>query len=656
MRLAYDVFAWRDVAKRRLLYDGALHALEQHIALALPQPAGVETWHDAPWRLFQIAQLAGLTAGDVVAMSADTRAAVLSRAAAFDETMRRRVWHEAYERRYRQRVLRAVADNLARPERERAVADADLTLQVICCFDDREEGFRRHIEAREPGAETYGNAGFFGVPIDYRGLDDPADAPLCPVVVTPANRVEEAPVPDAKPLAALRRARRRRLARFVHRFEEASRGLVRAAVLTPLFGLVTTVPWVLKTVAPRFEARLREASARAAFPSPPTALTALRPDDAAKGAGVPTGFTVVEAAQRVAASLENVGLTRRFARLVVVLGHGGTSVNNPHRSAYDCGACGGRHGGPNARLVARLANDPAVREALVARGIHIPDTTCFVGGEHDTTTDGVALYDTDALPASHAADLARAVEVLDDARKMSAHERCRKFESAPYDPSPERALRHVEGRAADISQARPELGHVTIASGVVGRRSLTRGLFFDRRCFLISYDPDGDPEGRVLERILQAAGPVGAGINLEYLFSCTDNDRYGAGTKLPHNPVGLLGVMDGAVSDLRTGLPKQMIEIHEPVRLLLVVEATPERLRALAARQAEVKELVVNEWVQLVSLDPGTGAMKRFTRGAFEPWDPSDEPPTPRAPSSRDWYRGQIDFLPPAIVAKGGAS
>ncbi len=652
MRLVYDVFAWRDVARRRLLFVGSLDGLERHIAQVPFAAHDAGAPHDSPWRLFQIAQAAGLTAGDVVAMTPAERAAVLARADAFTGLMRRRIFHEAYERRYRQRVLRGIADNLKRPEAERSVAAA--SLQLVVCFDDREEAFRRHIEACEPAAETYGNAGFFGVPMDYRGLDDRDEAPLCPVIVTPANRVEERPLPDQVEVAATRRSRLKGLARFLHRFDESSRSLVRGSLITPLFGLVTAIPWALKTFAPRLEARLRIGSGRLALPAPRTTQTALRADGAPSADGKPLGFTVSEAVSRVGNSLENIGLTRRFARLVVILGHGGTSVNNPHRSAYDCGACGGRHGGPNARILARLANEPTVREGLRARGIDVPESTRFIGGEHDTTTDGVALYDLDAVPESHRGDLARATETLEHARRMSAHERCRKFESAPRDPSPERALRHVEGRAADVSQARPELGHVTVAAGVVGRRAITRGLFLDRRAFVISYDPAVDPEGKVLERILQAAGPVGAGINLEYLFSCTDNDRYGAGTKLPHNPVGLFGVMDGALSDLRTGLPRQMIEIHEPVRLLLVVEATPERLLAIAERQAEVKELVVNEWVQLVSLDPETGAMRRFTARGFEAWDGGDEPATPRTPDWRSWYRGKIDFLPPAIV--GGAT
>ena len=133
-----------------------------------------------------------------------------------------------------------------------------------------------------------------------------------------------------------------------------------------------------------------------------------------------------------------------------------------------------------------------------------------------------------------------------------------------------------------MAQPRPEYGHCTNAICIVGRRSLTRGLHLDRRAFLVSYDPNVDENDKVLERILAAVGPVGAGISLEYYFSSVDNETFGCGTKLPHNVTGLIGVMNGHQSDLRTGLPRQMVEIHEPMRLLLIVDATPESLLTVA--------------------------------------------------------------------------
>ena len=174
------------------------------------------------------------------------------------------------------------------------------------------------------------------------------------------------------------------------------------------------------------------------------------------------------------------------------------------------------------------------------------------------------------------------------------------------------ALRHVRGRRNDFSQPRPELGHVTNACAFFGRRAMSRGAFFDRRAFLISYDPTQDPEGKVLERHLLINGAVGAGISLEYFFSTVNNEAFGCGSKIMHNVAGYFGVMEGAGSDLRTGLPKQMIEIHEAMRLLVVVEQTLDIITAVYQRQPPLQELVGNGWVIVAAKDPDTGAIHLF--------------------------------------------
>src|SRR5262249_29799809 len=154
------------------------------------------------------------------------------------------------------------------------------------------------------------------------------------------------------------------------------------------------------------------------------------------------------------------------------------------------------------------------------------------------------------------------------------------------------------------AQPRPEYRHASNAVCLVGRRERTRGLFLDRRAFLVSYDPTRDPDGADLVRLLAAVTPVLAGINLEYFFGYVDPTGYGCGTKLPHNVTGLLGVMDGAQSDLRTGLPWQMLEIHEPVRLALAVEATPEVMARVLAEDALLARLVRGRWLHLAALHP----------------------------------------------------
>jgi hypothetical protein len=107
--------------------------------------------------------------------------------------------------------------------------------------------------------------------------------------------------------------------------------------------------------------------------------------------------------------------------------------------------------------------------------------------------------------------------------------------------------------------------------------------------------------------------------------------------------------MDGHASDLRTGLPWQTVEIHEPLRLLVVIEATPEKIIAAAAPLAEVRQLIENCWIHLVSWDPETGALSVYDNGTFVPYVPehNDIPVVDRSVS---WYSGRRDHLAPARV------
>ncbi|WP_240481161.1 YbcC family protein [Sandaracinus amylolyticus] len=609
--------------------------------------------HEGAWRLFQLCQLAGIAAPALLLAGADQTARILAALDEFDAMTRRRVLHEAFEHHHAREVLGALADNVARPA---DLASGAPRFQLAFCIDDREEGIRRHFEALGPDHVTFGVAGFFGVAMQYRGLDDPTLTPLCPVVVQPSHRVEEHPLAEHAPASERRRRLRAWIAWLRHEIADASRSMARGAALTPLVGLLAALPLAARVLFPRLAHRAVERVERWLLPGPRTALALQQEHHHHEHAPNALGFTLAERADRVAGTLVSLGLTRDFAPLVVLLGHGASTVNNPHQSAYDCGACGGRNGGPNARAFAAMANEPAVREALRARGIDIPESTWFLGGLHDTTTDGITLFDVERVPAALRAELAALQRALDTARALSAHERCRRFEHAPLRLDPEAALAHVEERSVDLSQARPELGHATNAACIVGRRSLSRGLFLDRRAFLVSYDPtQDDARGTVLERILAAVVPVGASISLEYYFSTVDDERWGAGTKLPHNLAGLLGVMEGTTGDLRTGLPRQMTEVHEPVRLLCVIEASPDVVLGIAERQPEVKELVTRGWVRLACLDPTTRVISCLGPDGFAPFE-HDATALPVVRRAMDWYEGRSGFVPPARIERASAA
>ncbi|MGZ8246254.1 DUF2309 domain-containing protein [Methylomagnum sp.] len=602
------------------------------------------------WRLFRLAQHLGLGGRDIRALSGPECLALLSALDDLAPAQRGYLWLCAYERRYREELFNALANNRGRGRW--ASRDTRPEAQLIFCMDDREEGFRRHLEELNPAIETLGAAGFFGVAINWRGLDDDTVTALCPVVVTPAHEVREVPRPglrDLKDQHDQRRTWRRRWSALFN--QEIRRNLVSSSVLTGLLSPAVLLGLLGKVFLPARLAALVEKADRLLVSEVPTRLY-INADHA--GTATPEqprlGLTDAEQADRVAGFLRNAGLTYGFGPLVVLMGHGSMSQNNPHLAAYDCGACSGRHGGPNARAFAALANRPEVRRQLAERGIEIPADTWFLGAEHNTCNEDIAWFDLADLPPALKPALDKLTQALDRARHLSAHERCRRLASAPRDPDLPDALLHIAERATDFSQARPELGHATNAAAFVGRRAASQGVFLDRRVFLISYDPTQDPDGAVLEGILLAVGPVGAGINLEYYFSTVNNERYGCGTKVPHNVTGLFGVMEGASSDLRTGLPRQMIEIHEAMRLQLVVEHKPGVLAAIYQRQPPLQELIGHGWLHLAALDPGTGVISEFVPGrGFAAWERAIRP-LPRVARSPEWYAGKSEPVGPAFV------
>ncbi len=642
-----DYLAVRLTMARVASREGAAEILPQESPLKTQQKRRLSR----SARIYDAARVVSLSADEITRLPDAQWDSFVSEVRACNGLERRRIFHLAYERRH----ARGILGGLASHRRYRVASERQVppSAQVFFCIDEREESLRRALEAADPEVETYGAAGYFGIAVDYMGIDDAHGAALCPVVVKPRHAVLENARAEDRRLMQQRRWRRRLLGLAARNSFVSSRTLVRGWLSTTVLGLLSAVPLIGHLLAPRRYAQLRDWLNRAFLPEPRTELTLMRNTRQSQDAlsSLLTGFAAHEKADRVHSVLAPAGLTRGFARLVVILGHGSSSLNNPHESAHDCGACGGRRGGPNARLFAAMANRPEVRRLLCDRGIDIPADTWFQGGYHDTCNDAIEWFDEDAVPESHRADLSRIQQAFEQARAWNAHERARRFESCPLHATPEFALRHVEERSEHLGEPRPEYGHCTNAVCVVGRRSLTRGLFLDRRAFLTSYDSAQDPGDRRLAALMSAVVPVAAGISLEYYFSFVDNHRYGCGTKLPHNVAGLLGVMDGHASDLRTGLPWQMVEIHEPVRMLFVIETTPERFEKVMAASPSLRKLVVNRWMRVSTIDPQSGRIHVRTDRGFEEFDGPVER-LPVALSSAEWYRGKREHLPMAWISQ----
>mgnify|MGYP001559626088 FL=1 len=665
---------------RKQLYQGELPEYLTYLAKDLLLRAGSErhkqsewqeladlmwTWQFSPmaennndhsvfnsgWRLFRLCQHLGLNAKQIQGMRQNDLLNMLTILNEFTAPERSKVWLYAYEYHYREDFFQAIRANLNRGRW--AKRDRRPEAQIVFCIDEREESIRRQLEEINPAIETLGAAGFFGIPINYKGLDDTHRTALCPIVVTPAHNIDEIPRKGTeKTLQEHNKGRSlyRKLAYLMN--QSLRRSLLISHAVIDALAPIVLVGLLSRTFLPKYLLAFNNSLRHNIEKDVPTELLFIAPntETAATPENPQLGFTDNEQAARLTGFMRSTGLTYGFAPIVCLMAHGSTSQNNPHEAAHDCGACSGKRGGPNARLFAAMANRPEIRKLLAQNNILIPEDTWFVGAEHDTCSDVITWYDTEDIPQNLQSDFETfRIDVI-KSRDASAHERCRRFSSANNPKTPAAGIYHAHLRSNDLSQVRPEYGHATNASAIIGRRSISQGIFLDRRAFLISYDPTQDPEGKLLENVLLTVGPVGAGINLEYYFSTINNERFGCGTKIPHNITGLFGVMEGASSDLRTGLPKQMVEIHEPIRLQVLVEASTTVLGQIYERQESLRELIGGGWILVSTIDPDNGEISVFERGiGFVPWQ-ADPRELPVFGNSMEYYQDKNMPLSPVLI------
>lgn len=615
------------------------HVLESRLTQQ-PLRRGKRSDYALAYEAFILAQCAGLEP-EVLKQESAARAWV-KEVRAFDHLSRRRALLEAFEHRYRHQMLDGLGHHCRKGT---AVVPQKPRFQAVFCIDDREESLRRHLEELCPDLETLGYAGFYGVAMVYQGLTDPQGVPLCPPVRTPQHLVREVALDGSNGPAAT-------LGHLRQTLRASRNSLLRGGLLSAFTGFLAGIPLVTQTLLPGLSHRIGSKLEERLSLRPGTRLALERaPDVGPNQDNLYEGFTVQEMASIVDSGLRTMGVNR-FALLFCLVGHGSSCLNNPHEAAYNCGATGGGRGGPNARAFAAMANHPRVRELLAAAGWMIPKSTWFLGAYHNTCNDSMTYYDLDLVPQALAEELKNLQELFHQGCLLDAHERCRRFENVPLSITPEKAFQLVQTRAVTLAQPRPEYGHSTNSLCIVGRRERTRGVFLDRRAFLVSYDPTADDDGSILGSLLEAVGPVGTGINLEYYFSAIDSAGYGCGTKLPHNVTGLLGVMDGHASDLRTGLPWQMVEIHEPMRLLHIVECEPSRLYQVLLSRPALKQMLDREWFHLVAWSPESSNFWLYRQGDFLPHCPGNSE-FPSSPTSLAYYTGRRGHLAPARILAG---
>ncbi len=471
--------------------------------------------------------------------------------------------------------------------------------QVVTCIDVRSEPLRRALEKRSEQLSTIGFAGFFGLPFAYQKIGDKISQGRLPVLLSAAFTVNErAKTSHGKAVksksfsqAFYKNFRKGPLSSFLY---VELFGLLALGRLIRRVGQAALSPFTLRGMPRRFDDRDREPAVESNL----------------------NGEELAVYADRLAGVLRHMGLTRDFASLILITGHGSATENNAFASALDCGACGGHAGDINARFLCSMLNLPAIRSALKSRDIEIPESSYFVPAIHETVTDTIFILDRDKIPAGWKAAVEELQSFIERASRSAQKER-QKAHSVFLDKSAER-------RSKNWSELRPEWGLAGNACFIVAPRQWTRGLNFAGRSFLHDYCWQDDKEFKTLELILTAPMVVTNWINLQYYASTVAPDVYGSGNKILHNLVNEMGVLEGNAGGLRVGLPWQSVHdgaqfVHEPLRLSVFIAAPEQAIEGIVVQHSVVRELVDNGWLYILRIDDDTRQVtRRLPGGTYE--------------------------------------
>lgn len=507
-----------------------------------------------------------------------------------------KIWQDSFEWSYYDEVINGIKTNSTRQKTN----VKNISFQAIFCIDERECSLRRHIEYIADDCETFGAPGFFGVEFYFKPIGAKFKDKLCPAPVYPRYLIKEYDAHDHHQQDIM--------------FNKSIFTLVHGFIIT--IGLGLSSIWKLLQIIfmPKMSPSISDAFSHMNKYSKLTVVNQATHDIED---GLQIGFTIQEMSDRVYNFLKGIGLIQSFSPLIYIIAHGSSSANNPHHGAHDCGACSGRPGCVNARVFSIMANHPEVRHLLKMKGIDIPDSTVFIPAMHDTASDVIEYYDDNNVD-EHINQKHKIIkQQFEQALDLNAKERSRRFASIDTLQDIHKIRKAIEQRSVSMFEPRPELGHGTNSLAIIGRRNITKGLYLDRRAFLNSYDYRTDLDGTFLVNVMAPIGVVCGGINLEYYFSRVDNVKLGCGTKLPHNVMGLIGVANSIDGDLRPGLPWQMIEPHDPVRLLVIVEHFPEIVLKTIQSNAAMYEWYKNEWIHIVAMHPETQEFFYFSKEHF---------------------------------------
>ncbi|WP_084786727.1 DUF2309 domain-containing protein [Bacillus tuaregi] len=521
----------------------------------------------------------------------------LTLAIRFDTILRHRIWLEAWEKTYENQLKKLLTANVhseAEPKQSSALA------QFVFCIDVRSEIFRRKLEASGP-FETYGTAGFFGLPIEAYKLGSEHGHPSLPVMFKPQIKVKEF---SKESMLEQYQQRLDTLHGSSRAFKGMKQDVLASLVLPEVSGPWLTLQTLARSFVPeRAGAILRKAKEK--WLSKPSAELSLNIQHS--DTDISIGFTEKEKVTYVRQALKMMGLTEKFAPLVVICGHGSHSTNNPYSSSLDCGACGGASSEFNARVLAALCNLPEVRQALIFEGIVIPKSTVFIAAEHVTTTDELRLIDVPEQTESAVKAFNHIQSVLPQVKEDACKERLMQLPNIGYNGK--NPTLEAKRFAEDWSEVRPEWGLARNAAFIIGKRELTMNSRLEGRTFLHNYSWQKDPNGTILANIIKGPATVTQWINLQYYASTVAPHYYGSGNKRTQTVTSGMGVMQGNSSDLLAGLPWQSVMssdhelYHSPLRLLVLIQAPKEYIEKLLRQDLDFHQKVQNGWIRLASID-----------------------------------------------------
>jgi len=503
------------------------------------------------------------------------------------------IWLKAWEKSWQKELQKTFEDktsNIESSENTSHIPDA----QLVFCIDTRSEAIRRHVEAKGNYA-TFGYAGFFGIAMDYQNLNDGLTRKSCPPIVSSAYKVSDIPQKN-KDEDVLKFKRKNEVSKFIEYFLKRMKNMLPSA-----FGYVEGsgafygVSLIARTLFPEYFYRVNKKNTN-------TYENICEPEinKADSNEDLIPGITLEEKTAIVKSAFELTGW-REFAPLVLFVGHGSHSANNPFGSSLDCGACAASPGRHNARMLAKLANLTEVRKELRDNfDLNIPEDTIFIGAEHNTTTDEITIFDS-GIPDSHREQLHKLKTDLNKAQQTASKERLGIDKDS---------VAMANRKANDWAETRPEWGLAKNAGFIVAPRELTKNSNLNGRCFLHSYDWELDETGKALEGIMQGPMVVTQWINNHYYFSTVDSEVFGSGSKITQNITGQFGVVQGNGGDLKMGLPLQSVQqtddemYHRPLRLSVLIQAPLDRINNILLNNENLKTLLDNEWIYLMAMDP----------------------------------------------------